>query len=372
MAGLVFKKATKETAKLRLALAGPSGAGKTFTALTLATHLAQGGRIAVIDTERGSASKYADLFTFDTLDLSSFHPKTYIEAIEAAAAAGYAVLIIDSLSHAWMGKDGALELVDRAAKRSQSGNSFGAWREVTPLHNALVDALVSAPLHLIATLRSKQDYVQEKNERTGRTEIRKVGLAPVQRDGLEYEFDVFGEMSAPDNTLVVSKSRCPALSGAVVEKPGQSVAATLLHWLTDGAPALSAPAAPVESPVETPAKPPTPPPPAPSRNGTNVIDETFGPPMPVPAKAAQKADARHVTPDQVTDLTDQIRETATNLTAFKDYFRVARLEDLTEPDYWRAKKLLQDKLDQSRAKVLDAKKPGAAAAQVNALGGAKS
>lgn len=356
MAGLVFKKATKETAKLRLALAGPSGAGKTFTALTLATHLAHGGRIAVIDTERGSASKYADLFTFDTLDLTSFHPKTYIEAIEAAAAAGYAVLIIDSLSHAWMGRDGALELVDRAAKRSQSGNSFGAWREVTPLHNALVDALVSAPLHLIATLRSKQEYVQEKNERTGRTEIRKVGLAPVQRDGLEYEFDVFGEMSAPDNTLVISKSRCPALSGAVVEKPGQSVAATLLHWLTDGAPALSTPAAPVEAPAETPATPPTPPAAAPSRNGTNTLDETFGPPMPAPAKTTDKTPDKRaverITTDQVTEISDLIKDTKADAAAVKAYFKVEQLEDLTPADYWRVKKHLQDKADKAKAAAL--------------------
>ena len=121
------------------------------------------------------------------------------------------------------------------------------------------------------------------------------------------------------------------------------------------------------TPVTTPAKPPTPPPPAPSRNGTNVIDEAFGPPMPVPAKAAQKADARRVTPDQVTELADLIRETETDPAAFKKYFKVAELDNLTEPDYWRAKKLLQDKLDQSRAKALDANKPAGAAA----LGGAK-
>jgi hypothetical protein len=239
---MAFQKATKKQAKLRLALIGPSGAGKTYTALTLATHLSPGGRIAVIDTERGSASKYADLFTFDVEDLDSCHPQRYVQAITDAQTAGYDVLIIDSLSHAWMGKDGALELVDKAAKRNPSGNSFAAWREVTPLHNALVDAMLAAKLHVIVTVRSKMEYVQEKDER-GKTVIRKVGLQPVQRDGLEYEFDVVGDMDV-DNTLVVTKTRCSALTGAVIHKPGKELAARLAAWLEG-------------EPVATPVPPPT-------------------------------------------------------------------------------------------------------------------
>ena len=125
---LAFQKATKRQAKLRMALIGPSGSGKTFTALTLATAL--GKRVGVIDTEHGSASKYADRFAFDCLNLTSFSPGTYVEAIAAAAAAGFDVLIIDSLSHAWSGKDGALEQVDKKAAASRSGNSFTAWRDV--------------------------------------------------------------------------------------------------------------------------------------------------------------------------------------------------------------------------------------------------
>src|SRR5690606_34635021 len=107
-----FKKATKSQAKLRMAITGPSGSGKTYTALSVGTPL---GRIAVIDTERGSASKYADLFDFDVLELTEYNPRNYIEAIRAACAGGYDVLIIDSLSHAWSGQGGVLELVDRAA-----------------------------------------------------------------------------------------------------------------------------------------------------------------------------------------------------------------------------------------------------------------
>lgn len=136
-----FKKATKTQARLRLALIGPSGSGKTYSALAIGKHL--GNRVAVIDTERGSASKYADIFDFDALELATFSPLTYVEAIHAAEQAGYDVLIIDSLSHAWMGKEGALEQVDKAARRYQN-NSYAGWRDVTPMHNALIDAMLTA------------------------------------------------------------------------------------------------------------------------------------------------------------------------------------------------------------------------------------
>lgn len=228
---MTFSKATKKKSKLRLALVGPSGSGKTYTALSIATNL--GKRVAVIDTERGSASKYADLFSFDALDLESFSPQSYIDAIHAAAKAGYDVLVIDSLSHAWMGAGGALEQVDNIAKRSQSRNSFNAWREVTPLHNAMVDAIIRAPLHVVTTMRAKTEYVLEKDDR-GKSVPRKVGIQPVQRDGMEYEFDVVGDLT-DDNDFLVGKTRCPALAGKVFKKAGADVAAILTTWLTDGA-----------------------------------------------------------------------------------------------------------------------------------------
>lgn len=225
-----FHKATKQQSKLRLALIGTSGSGKTFTALNIGQHL--GEKVAVIDTERGSASKYADLFEFDVLELDSFSPLTYVEALKAAEAAGYDVIIVDSLSHAWMGKDGALEQVDKVAKRSESRNSFAAWRDVTPMHNALVDAMLQSNCHIIATMRAKSEYVLETNER-GKQVPRKVGMAPIQRDGLEYEFDVIADMDA-DNNMIVSKTRCTTLTGAVVNKPGKDIADVLNAWLSDG------------------------------------------------------------------------------------------------------------------------------------------
>ena len=201
----LFKKATKHEAKLRLAIAGPSGSGKTYTSLAIATAL--GGPIAFVDTEHGSASKYADLYAFDVLEIEvPFHPDKYIEAIRGAAEGGYKVIILDSMSHAWNGAGGILELVEQATKRQRTPNSYTAWADVTPIQNRLIEAIVSANIHIIATVRSKQDYVQRKDEKTGRTVIEKVGMAPVQRDGFEYEFDVVFDMNT-DNEAIVTKSR---------------------------------------------------------------------------------------------------------------------------------------------------------------------
>jgi hypothetical protein len=231
-----IKKATKEQAKLRLALIGLAGSGKTFSALAIATNLVPNGRVCVIDTERGSASLYAPPFAFDVIELESFAPGKYVEALEYVEAQGYDVCVIDSLTHAWSGKDGALEQVDKAQRRSGSGNSFTAWRDVTPQHNALVEAMLRTRMHLIATMRSKMEYVQEKDDKN-KTTIRKVGLAPIQRDGMDYEFTVVGDMDL-DHKLIVTKSRCLGAVdvGAVIDKPGEKLAHTLRAWLMSGAP----------------------------------------------------------------------------------------------------------------------------------------
>ena len=231
-----FRKAIKRDAKLRLAVCGPSGSGKTYTLLKLATEL--GGPIAVVDTERGSASKYADIFEFDVMELGSYDPRNLIAIIDTAVSSGYQVLCIDSLSHFWIGKDGELDQVDRAARRMQTPNSFAAWKQVTPIHNALVDKIISAPLHVLVSLRSKTEWVLERDDKTGKTAPRKVGLAPVMRDGIEYEFDVCGEMDQ-ENTLVITKSRCPRLAGGVFPQPGKELADVLKEWLggiPDGSP----------------------------------------------------------------------------------------------------------------------------------------
>ncbi|MCA0354691.1 MAG: ATP-binding protein [Chloroflexi bacterium] len=225
----MFQRATKHQSKLRLALLGIAGSGKTYTALSIANHL--GKAIAVIDTEHGSASKYADdVANFDVAELTSFHPQRYIDAIHAAEQAGYDVLIIDSLSHAWNGKDGVLEQVDRIGKRS--GNKFTAWADATPLQQKLIETILASRMHIICTMRLKTEYVVEQNDR-GKQAPRKIGLAPIQRDGLEYEFDVVADIDA-DNTFIVTKTRCPALHGAIIPRAGAEVATTLLAWLDQG------------------------------------------------------------------------------------------------------------------------------------------
>lgn len=253
-----FKKAVKGRGKLRLALIGPSGSGKTYTALSIAQGLAvDQSKIAFIDTEHGSASKYADLFGFDVLELESFSPGDYVKAIAAAVKAGYEVVVIDSLSHAWVGKNGALEMVDKANARSKAGNSFAAWREVTPEHNSMVNAIVSSPIHIIATMRSKTEYVMEKDERTGKLSPRKIGLAPVQRDGLEYEFDIVADIDH-DHKLIVSKSRMPLIADAVITKAGAPLGQLIKGWIDGVADAIIAPAAeykPVEPLIADSSKP---------------------------------------------------------------------------------------------------------------------
>ena len=236
----MFKKATRQQLKLRLALIGPAGSGKTYTALRVARGLAgDAGSIAVIDSERGSASIYAGEVTeYDVCELESFHPERYIEAIQAADAQGYDVLIIDSLSHAWDGKDGALELKDRAAKRSRSGNSFTAWREITPLHNRMVDAILQCRAHVIVTMRAKTAYAQVKDEKSGRTKIEKLGMEAIQRSGMEYEFTVVGDLDLQHN-LMVSKTRCALLDGAMLSRPGEALGQQLLTWLGRGEPVLT-------------------------------------------------------------------------------------------------------------------------------------
>jgi hypothetical protein len=228
-----FVKAEKRQAKLRLALIGPSGSGKTFSALAVATGLANGGKIAVIDTEHASASLYADIFNFDVKTLDSFNPAKYVEAIQEAESAGYGVIIVDSLSHAWAGTDGALEMHNEETVKSKSKNSYLAWRNVTPVHNAMVEKIVGCKTHIICTMRSKMEYVQEKDEATGKTVVRKIGMQPIQREGFDYEFSVVGDLDQEHN-LVISKSRCRDVADSVWKKPGKEFADKLVNWLNSG------------------------------------------------------------------------------------------------------------------------------------------
>ena len=227
---MAFRKAQRKQAKLRLAITGPAGSGKTYSSLLLAFGL--GGKIAMIDTENGSGDLYSSLGDYDICGLNPpYDPRRYLTLIHEAEQAKYDIIIIDSLSHAWSGQGGLLDSQNRLAESKYRGNSYAAWREITPIQNLLVDGLIASPCHIIATMRSKTEYVQAENER-GRTEIRKVGLAPVQREGIDYEFGTVFDLS-PNHLANVSKDRTGIFDGNVFEI-NQDTGKKLRQWLDAG------------------------------------------------------------------------------------------------------------------------------------------
>lgn len=226
-----FKKATKQNATIKLAITGTSGSGKTYSALRLAKGL--GGKTALLDTEYGSASLYADFFDFDTwdeLDPHGFPPEYFIRVIKAAEEAGYQNLIIDSLSHEWSGRGGCLELVDAVAKAKYKGNTYTAWNEVTPRHNKLIEAIVGSKINIIATMRAKSEYVLNKDERTGKSTPQKVGLGSVQRDGTDYEFTLMFELDRDSHLASIGKDRTSLFKDPqiITEETGKEIA----RWLS--------------------------------------------------------------------------------------------------------------------------------------------
>lgn len=222
-----FQKAVKSKSKLRCAVFGPPGAGKTYSALAIASGLA--GKIALIDSERSSASKYADRFDFDTVDLQKKNIDEYIRYIGDAGKAGYDVLVIDSLSHAWQE---LLQEVEKLAQTKFRGNTWSAWSEGTPKQKALVDAILSFPGHVIATMRSKVEYIVTENDR-GKTAPKKIGLSPEQGKGIEYEFDLLIEINQ-DHYATVTKDRTGKFQDSIIERPGIDFGNDLALWLNSG------------------------------------------------------------------------------------------------------------------------------------------
>lgn len=224
---LKFVKAERKQAKLRLALAGPSGSGKTFSALLLAKGL--GGRVAVIDTEQGSASLYSHLHEFDALNLTPpYTPERYIEAIQTAEQAGYDTLIIDSITHEWDGVGGCLEINERLAGAKYRGNTWSAWSETTPRHRAFLDTILQSKLHVIATMRSKVETAQNEQKK-----VVKVGVKAIQREGAEYEFTTVLELTHSDHLATVSKDRTGLFRDPEPITP--ETGRRLLAWLNAGA-----------------------------------------------------------------------------------------------------------------------------------------
>lgn len=231
-----FQPAIKSQSFLRFLISGPSGSGKTYTSLAIATEMLAlaraagytGKGIAVIDTEHGSASKYADIFVdgknaalYDVAKLTPpYTPERYIDLIRQAAKAGYYLVVVDSLTHAWTGQGGVLEAVNSSGK-----SAFQSWAKGTPMHNLLFDSVLAAQVHVIATVRSKEDHVMANGT------VTKVGLAPIQRNGIEYEFDVHLKMDMQHNGAI-QKTRASALDARNdYNKPGKEIGAILYTWL---------------------------------------------------------------------------------------------------------------------------------------------
>ncbi len=228
---MTFRKAQRKNAKLRLALFGPSGSGKTYSSLQIAQGL--GEKVVLIDTERGSGELYSHLCDYDVADIQPpFTPEKYINLIREAEAAGYGTIIIDSLSHSWSGEGGLLDIHDKATQASRSKNSFMAWREVTPQHNRLIDTILQSSAHVIVTARTKVAY-EVQDGSNGRKAPVKVGLAPVFREGLDYEMTVVLELSIDGHVATSSKDRTGLFDGQY-ETPSPRTGKKLLDWLTSG------------------------------------------------------------------------------------------------------------------------------------------
>jgi hypothetical protein len=226
-----FTKAVRKKAKLRLAITGPSGSGKTWGALKVAKGL--GGKIAVIDTERGSASLYCDICEFDTLELEPpYSPERYVEAVRAAEEAGYDTIIIDSATHEWSGTGGCLEINERTAKARFQGNTWAAWNETTPRHKAFIDAMLHSKCHVIATGRSKTETAQTEGP-NGKKKVVKLGMKTEQRDGFEYEFTVVLDLIHEGHFATASKDRTCLFSGDP-QPLSEATGHALREWLESG------------------------------------------------------------------------------------------------------------------------------------------
>ncbi|MGW0485779.1 AAA family ATPase [Nonomuraea sp. NPDC003214] len=229
----VFEDATPTSEYARIVLDGLSGAGKTMTALRMARGLVgPDGIVGVVDTQRGQASKYARQYPFKRLNLTNYDPASLTQITAAAASAGIGCLVVDSGTHFWSGRGGMLELVGKSKKTGP----FGGWDEVRPIEQAMLEALLSFPGHLIVTLRVKSDYAIGEDQ-NGRPKPVKIGMKPEQREGFEYEFDLAGSIDL-SHTLTITKSimyDVPELAvGTSITKPGEEIGELIGSWLAEG------------------------------------------------------------------------------------------------------------------------------------------
>jgi len=264
---LVFKKAQREQVRIKVSIAGPAGSGKTMSSLLMAYGLTKAEfpnlseaeiweKICLIDTENGSGSLYVGkqvgsttIGAYNTIDLTPpFEPGVFVDAIHMAEEHGMNVIIIDSLSHAWAGVGGALD--QQGAIAARSGNSWTAWRSVTPQHNKLVDAMLQSPAHVIANMRAKMEYQQTTNE-AGKKQVKAIGMGVVMREGIEYEFTV-SFMLDYDHVANSTKDRTGVFDGRYFTIDANT-GKQMYQWLSSGAvPTLKAENVPAPTPAPAP------------------------------------------------------------------------------------------------------------------------
>ena len=216
--------ATRKKSKLRLNLSGPAGSGKTYSALKLAFGLVGNwDKIAVIDTENGSASLYSHLGGFQTIDMQApFTPESYIKAIDMCVAAGMECIILDSSSHEWSGPGGCIEINEHLAQTKFKGNTWSAWSQTTPRHDAFVQKVLQCNAHVITCTRSKMETVMTDDKK-----VKKLGMKDIQREGWEYELTVSLNIDRDTHTAIASKDRTELFEGkdpfVITEKTGELI-----------------------------------------------------------------------------------------------------------------------------------------------------
>ncbi len=247
-----IKKAVRERVFLKLVVTGASGSGKTYGALGIAKGLAPTGKVLVIDTENRSASYYAGRWDFDVVELEApFTTQKYNEALQAAIDNGYEVVVIDSLTHEWAGSGGLQD--QKFQKDSRGGNSFTNWNEMKQLHNKFTEKLLQSRIHVIGTLRSKMSYVLEQDEK-GKATPRKVGMAPISADDMEYEFGLMFDVDRNTHLAIASKDRTNIFEGRSLNLD-EAVGRELASWLATGGDLVPEPSKPTTKPQQAPARP---------------------------------------------------------------------------------------------------------------------
>jgi hypothetical protein len=225
---LQLKKATRKQVKLRLNLSAPSGGGKTYSALLMAKGLVNDwSKIAVIDTENGSASLYSHLGEFNTIELTPpFIPERYIEAINACVAGGMECIIIDSSSHEW---NALLEENEKLANAKFRGNTWSAWSETTPRHDRFVQHVLHAPVHVITCTRSKSETIMTDDKK-----VKKVGMKDIQREGWEYELTVSLNLDRDTHLAIPSKDRTGLFEGKSPSVVTEATGKMIREWCDSG------------------------------------------------------------------------------------------------------------------------------------------